>query len=40
MEKALFEFMFSTGCRIGAIVSLDKNTIIWSNRSAFYLERV
>lgn len=25
MEKALFEFMFSTGCRIGEIVSLDKN---------------
>ena len=25
MEKALFEFMFSTGCRIGEIVSLEKN---------------
>jgi integrase/recombinase XerD len=25
MENALFEFMFSTGCRIGEIVSLDKN---------------
>lgn len=34
MEKALFEFMFSTGCRIGEIVSLDKNNINWSNRSA------
>ncbi|WP_100407692.1 tyrosine-type recombinase/integrase [Bacillus solitudinis] len=34
MEKALFEFMFSTGCRIGEIVSLDKNCINWSNRSA------
>ncbi|WHY75292.1 tyrosine-type recombinase/integrase [Neobacillus sp. WH10] len=37
MEKALFEFMFSTGCRIGEIVSLDKNRINWSNRSAIVL---
>jgi integrase/recombinase XerD len=34
MEKALFEFMFSTGCRIGEIVSLEKNCINWSHRSA------
>jgi integrase/recombinase XerD len=34
MEKALFEFMFSTGCRIGEIVTLDRNRINWSNRSA------
>jgi integrase/recombinase XerD len=34
MEKAIFEFMFSTGCRIGEIVSLGKNSINWSNRSA------
>lgn len=34
MEKAIFEFMFSTGCRIGEVVSLDKNCINWSNRSA------
>ncbi|WP_234447921.1 site-specific integrase [Viridibacillus soli] len=26
--------MFSTGCRIGEIVSLEKNDINWSNRSA------
>ncbi|WP_257984292.1 hypothetical protein [Neobacillus cucumis] len=26
MEKALFEFMFSTGCRIGEIVSLEKKS--------------
>jgi integrase/recombinase XerD len=37
MEKALFEFMFSTGCRIGEIVSLNKNSINWSNRSAVVL---
>lgn len=37
MEKALFEFMFSTGSRIGEIVSLDKNCINWSNRSAIVL---
>ena len=34
MEKAIFEFMFSTGCRIGEIVSLEKNSINWSDRSA------
>ncbi|HZG71867.1 MAG TPA: tyrosine-type recombinase/integrase [Chondromyces sp.] len=34
MEKALFEFMFSTGCRIGEIVLLDRGRINWSNRSA------
>jgi integrase/recombinase XerD len=33
LEKALFEFMFSTGCRIGEIVSLDKNSVNWSNWS-------
>jgi integrase/recombinase XerD len=33
LEKSLFEFMFSTGCRIGEISSLDKNFINWSNRS-------
>jgi integrase/recombinase XerD len=37
MEKALFEFMFSTGCRIGEIVTLDKNRINWSNRSTIVL---
>ncbi len=34
MEKALFEFMFSTGCRIGEIVYIDRNCINWSDRSA------
>ncbi|MGE8206776.1 tyrosine-type recombinase/integrase [Heyndrickxia sp. NPDC080065] len=33
MEKALFEFMFSTGCRFGEIVTLNKNNINWSNHS-------
>lgn len=37
MEKALFEFMFSTGCRIGEIVSLDRNGINWGNQSAIVL---
>ena len=40
MEKALFEFMFSTGCRIGEIVSLDKNCINWSIVLPLCLERV
>ena len=34
LEKSIFEFMFSTGCRIGEIVSLEKNSINWSERSA------
>ena len=34
MEKALFEFMFSTGCRIGEVVTLDRGRINWLNRSA------
>lgn len=34
MEKALFEYMFSTGCRIGEIVTLDRNSINWGSQSA------
>lgn len=34
VEKALFEFMFSTGCRIGEVATLDRGRINWSNRSA------
>lgn len=34
MENALFEFMFSTGCRIGEVVTLDRGRINWMNRSA------
>ncbi|WP_318837531.1 tyrosine-type recombinase/integrase [Psychrobacillus glaciei] len=34
MERAIFEFMFSTGCRIGELVALEKNHINWSNQSA------
>ncbi|WP_249872810.1 tyrosine-type recombinase/integrase [Oceanobacillus saliphilus] len=37
IEKALFEFMFSTGCRIGEIISLDRNSINWGNQSAIVL---
>ena len=34
MEKALFEFMFSIGCRIGEIVTLDRNSINWGSQAA------
>ncbi|MGV3465476.1 MAG: tyrosine-type recombinase/integrase [Heyndrickxia sp.] len=34
MEKSLFEFMFSTGCRIGEIVLLNRNSINWGNQAA------
>jgi integrase/recombinase XerD len=34
MEKALFEFMFSTGCRIGEIVTLDRNCINWESQQS------
>lgn len=32
-EKALFEFMYSTGCRIGEVVNLDKHSINFSEQS-------
>jgi integrase/recombinase XerD len=32
-EKALFEFMYSTGCRIGEIMNLDKSAINFSEQS-------
>lgn len=32
-EKALFEFMYSTGCRIGEIVNLDRGSINFSEQS-------
>ncbi len=32
-EKALFEFMYSTGCRIGEVVNLDRNSINFSEQS-------
>ena len=38
MEKALFEFMFSTGYRIGEIVTLDRNSIN-SGKSILYCSR-
>jgi site-specific recombinase XerD len=32
MENALFEFMYSTGCRIGEVVKLNRDDInFWSN---------
>lgn len=34
MEKAIFEFIFSTGCQIREIVSIEKNHINWSDQSA------
>ncbi len=34
MEKALFNFIFSTGCRIGEIVTLDRYSINWESQSA------
>lgn len=32
-EKALFEFMYSTGCRIGEVVNLDKHSINMTEQS-------
>ena len=32
-EKALFEFMYSSGCRIGEIVNLDQSSINFSEQS-------
>ncbi|WP_163100715.1 tyrosine-type recombinase/integrase [Peribacillus alkalitolerans] len=32
-EKALFEFMYSTGCRIGEVVSIDRHSINFTEQS-------
>jgi integrase/recombinase XerD len=32
-EKTLFEFMYSTGCRIGEVISLDRHSINFSEQS-------
>lgn len=34
LEHALVEFIYSTGCRIGEIVRLNRNAINWESRSA------
>lgn len=34
LEHALIEFMYSTGCRIGEVVRLNRNAINWESRSA------
>jgi site-specific recombinase XerD len=33
MEKALFEFMYSTGCRIGEMIKLNRNDINFHTQS-------
>lgn len=33
LEHALIEFLFTTGCRIGEIVGLNRNAINWQDRS-------
>ena len=33
MENALFEFMYSTGCRIGEVVKLNRDDINFSTDS-------
>ncbi|WP_019242969.1 MULTISPECIES: tyrosine-type recombinase/integrase [Bacillus] len=37
LEKALFEFMYSTGCRIGEAVNLNRYSINFSNQSVIVL---
>lgn len=32
-EKALFEFIYSTGCRLSEVVGVDKNDINWHERT-------
>lgn len=33
LEHALIEFLYTTGCRIGEVASLNRNTIDWETRS-------
>jgi site-specific recombinase XerD len=35
MENALFEFFYSTGCRIGEVVKLNRNDINFITNSVF-----
>ena len=37
LEKGLFEFMYSTGCRIGEAVNLNRYSINFSNQSVIVL---
>jgi len=37
LENALFEFMYSTGCRIGETVNLNRQSINFSNQSLIVL---
>ncbi|MDX8363217.1 MULTISPECIES: site-specific tyrosine recombinase/integron integrase [Bacillaceae] len=37
MENALFEFMYSTGCRIGEVVKLNRDDINFSSKSVFVM---
>ena len=37
MEKALIEFFYSTGCRIGEVFGLNKSDIDWDIRSALVI---
>lgn len=32
-ERAIFEFLYATGCRVGEMVKVDKGDIDWDNRS-------
>lgn len=36
-EKALTEFLFSTGCRVGEVWGINRNDINWENRSVIVL---
>lgn len=36
-EHALVEFMYSTGCRIGEVYRLNRNSIDWEHRSCIVL---
>ena len=40
MENALFEFMYSTGCRIGEVVKLNRDDINFLRIPLLYMEKV
>jgi integrase/recombinase XerD len=37
LERALLEFFYASGCRIGEVYGLNRNAINWQNRSAIIL---
>ena len=38
-NKAIIEFLFSTGCRVSEMVNVNRNDVDWQNGRLMYLEK-